>query len=63
MSKRAMIAAIVSGLIAVAKSMGWIDTATAAMIAGLAASWIAGDTLRPSGTRGIAGGNGAIPGK
>ncbi len=60
MSKRAVITAIAAGLIAAAVSLGFITEGTAAVLSGLVITWVGADTLRPSGTVGIAGGGGPI---
>ncbi len=62
-SKRAWVTALVSGLITVAVKMGFIDVATAGVIATLILGWIGADTLRPSGTTGLMGNGGPIPPK
>ncbi len=61
-SKRAMIAALVTGLIAAGVSLGYLDSVTAATISAVVIAWIVGDTVRPSGTVGLGGGSGPAPG-
>ncbi len=59
-SKRAWLTALVSGLLTVAVSMGYLDTSMAAVIATMVTAWIVGDTVRPSGTKGLMGAGGPI---
>ena len=61
MSKRAIVTAIAAALIAAAVSLGFITEGTAAVVSSLVLGWVGADTLRPSGTAGIAGGAGALP--
>ncbi len=62
-SKRAIVVALVSGLLAAAVSLGYINEATAAIVAGMVTAWVVGDTVRPSGTAGAMGQAGPISGK
>ena len=59
-SKRAWVTALISGILAAAVKMGWIDNGTAGVIATLVLGWVGADTLRPSGTTGLMGANGPI---
>jgi len=58
MSKRAIVTAVAAALLAAAQSLGYIDAATSATLGAMVIAWVGADTLRPSGTKGIAGNGG-----